>query len=221
MYVADGMSPKDIPAPPTFEQIAANFGGPIFTLAPQPVLREAGWSTQASYDTLEEVSASYSVFRNPDNLEDPANFIDDVESILASMRTAESSGQPKWFVTAVRNARYPLAADVVRTVIRAARPDQSLADLLVNHLNQVLINSIAARRQGGWRLPPALDRPVTSGDAHGVTASVDESHLNGLVIDSDADAVGWAVEVGDRAVSLVLLRELLPLIDPRLVTRRV
>ena len=219
MHEVEGMSPWDVPGPPTAEEVATRFAGTIFTLAPQATVREAGWGTVGYNDVVVEVSASYSVFRHSADPEDPANFIDGVDDILRHIRAAESAGQPEWFLTAVRNARYPMAWEAVHSTRLPTEADDSLSDLLVNHLNHVLLNSVEGRRTSGL-FPPELDRPAVADLVSAAAVHVDGTDIDGLVLDSDTDAIGWAAKVGNTAVSLVLLREFLPLVDPRLQTRR-
>jgi hypothetical protein len=60
---------------------------------------------------------------------------------------------------------------------------------------------------------------VTAAHARPTTVAVDGADRPGIQIDTDATVIGWAVEVDDSLVSIVLDRVRAEHLDVRLVTR--
>ena len=72
------MISSDHPAPPTIDEVSRAFTVPLMSLVAQPVLTELGVGTVGSSSnggptTLDVVSISFTVWRNPAEPDDPAN----------------------------------------------------------------------------------------------------------------------------------------------------
>jgi hypothetical protein len=220
MDIAQGLRISDLPVPPTGDEIVEAFGVPVFGLTPQPGLAEAGFGTVGSNDGTHEVTISYSVFRNPAEHNDPANFTSTVDDILAAITQAERNGQPEWFIAGLRRMRFPVLWEAVCTARTDIGETVMLADRLAAHINHVVMNSCPHRRHPEQSFPSTLIDPVTAADAlPGRLLRVDSADLSAIQIDTDVDVTGWAFETPRVAVLDVIPREYLPLVDLRLARR--
>jgi hypothetical protein len=220
MDIAQGLRISDLPVPPTGDEIAESFGLPVFTLAPQPALAEAGFGTVGSNDGTHEVAISYSMFRNPQDHEDPANFAPNVAETLAAITAAETAGQPAWFTTLLRRSRFPILWEAVCTARTDIGAPLTLAERLAAHVNHVVMNSCPHRRHPEQSFPSTLLNPVSGSDAlPGRLIRVDAADVSAIQIDTDGDVTGWAFETAQVAVLVVIPREFLPLVEFRLERR--
>lgn len=221
MHFASGMTARDFPEPPTIDQVVQDFGAPVFTLVAQPHLDEVSHGTFGSSGMLISVSLSYCVYRHPEDLEDPANFADDIEATLWAIDQAQASDQPTWFMDSLRRRRYPMLWEAVQTVRLGFDMDRPLAERLAEHINHVLINTIENRRQSNPGALPVLDHGVTARHAQsGVTLRVDGTDVDAIMIDTDPDVMGWAAEIDGFAVLVAFDRDLAGLVDVTLERRQ-
>ncbi|WP_165068362.1 hypothetical protein [Marisediminicola senii] len=215
MQEIPGRTVRDLPTPPTRAEVIARFGAPVFTLVPQPHLRELdGASTMAVNDTLQEVSLSYSYLRWPDDPADPRNLVPDIDEITHWIDKAHRDDQPEWFIASLESRRYPTVWEAVRSIHPDVGVAQTLAEHLAHHVNHVLINSVEGRRVDAAGRPPRLDAEVKPTHAQPAVLTVDGVELPAITIDTDPHIVGWAAQVGEVYVTVALDRE-------RLLTLRV
>lgn len=221
MHEVPGASARDLPAPPSPEEVAAGFGRPVFGLVPQPHLRELDvLSTVASGEELTEVSVSYSFLAEPSDPADPRNLVPTVRDIDGWLEKAERDGQPEWFARGLQSMRFPMVWEAVRTASRVDPWGATTAERLAGHMEHVLINTAdERRRRDGDSVIPSLDAGVTAAHARPTTLTVDGAERPGIQIDTDATVIGWAVEVDDSLVSIVLDRDRAEHLDVRLATR--
>lgn len=221
MHEVPGASARDLPAPPTPEETAARFGRPVFGLVPQPHLKELDTlSTVASDEELTDVSVSYSFLTEPTDPTDPRNLVPTVRDIDGWLEKAERDGQPEWFVRSLQAMRFPMVWEAVRTTSRTDPSGATTAERLAAHMEHVLINtSDERRRRDDDSGIPSLDTGVTAAHARPTTVPVDGTERPGIQIDTDPTVIGWAVEVDDSLVSVVLDRDRADHLDVRLVTR--
>jgi hypothetical protein len=221
MDIARGIRVSDLPVPPTGDEIAEAFGIPLFALSPQAGLAEAGFGTVGSNDGTHEVAISYSVFRNPADHNDPANFTPNVADTIEAIAKAEREGQPEWFTAGLRRMRFPILWEAVCTARTDIGEPRSLAERLAAHINHVVMNTCAHRRHPEDHLPSTLTNPAEAADAlPGRLLRVDSADMSAIQIDTDVDVTGWAFETAHSTVLVVIPREFLPLVELR-VERRV
>jgi hypothetical protein len=220
MDIARGIRVSDLSVPPTGDEIAEAFGLPVFALAPQSGLAESGFGTVGSNDGTHEVTISYSVFRNPDDHNDPVNFTPNVAEVLNAIEQAERNSQPEWFTAGLRRMRFPILWEAVCTARTDIGEPLSLAERLAAHINHVVMNTCAHRRHPEINFPSTLTNPVAATDAlPGRLLRVDSADVSAIQIDTDVDVTGWAFATAHSAVLIALPREFLPLVDLRLERR--
>lgn len=191
---------------------------PVFGLVPQRHLEDwdAFGLNSSSHDgelTSCEVSISYTLWRNPHNIDDPVNFaeLDEEARELAYQEIARD--RPRWLRERVRRMRYPLLWEAVVTHW-SARPLDDLETRLAGHVNHVLLNRFPATRATGG-LPAELDSPVDERHVErGVPLRVDGFERSGIRIDTDPDVFGVGVAVDEHTlVTAALPRDELRFID--------
>lgn len=123
-------------APPTLEEVGAEFGGSIFLLIDQPHVERAGVGVFRSDGRIQEVSIHYSYLVNPEDRSDPKNF--EGGAVDSSLPLAE--GMPKWLSEWVDQLRFPLLSDVVKT-IDTYKSDSDLDEVLSDHLDYLRDNN--------------------------------------------------------------------------------
>jgi hypothetical protein len=220
MEFIPGLTARDMPAPATPDEIATRFSAPLFTFAPQPCLAEMGFSTVAIGGELTEVSISYSVFRNPDDPDDPVNFTDAREESDSLVREARDAGQPDWFTDAVRSMRHPTLWEAVCTMRLPQVLGQSIAESLAGHMNHIIVNSMEGRVRATAEGIPELDSDVSPRHArNGATVIVDGIGFDAIHIDTDPDVVGWALDTDGCRVLIAFDRDYAGLVDIALVRR--
>lgn len=220
MHEVPGASARDMPAPPSPEEVAARFGRPVFGLVSQPHLGELdGLSTVATGEELVEVSVSYSFLAIPTDLTDPRNLVPTVRDIEGWLEKAERDGQPEWFVRSLESMRFPMIWEAVRTATRRDAFGATTAERLAAHMEHVLVNTADERRRRDDSGIPSLDGGVSAAHARPATVTVDGNEHPGIRIDTDATVIGWAVEVDDSLVSIVVDRDRAEHLDVELTAR--
>ena len=200
------MSVNDLPAPATIEADAGRLGVPVYTLR-NVGLRLAGHSTVAVGNDLCQVALSYSVLVNPEDPEDPINFVTDERLVMAA-REGLREDRPSWFRERVLAMRYPTVWEAIVSCKAGVDAHQSLEERLASHVNHVGVNTLDERRAVGPTGIPVLDHPVAARHAHASELRVDGRVAEALMIDSDPDLVGWATVVGATTLLIAVDRAL-------------
>src|ERR1700710_411374 len=104
MYVSD-RDPMDIPQPQTLNEVAEAFTVPVMSFIPQPSLEESGVGTVGSSSNggpvvLDTVSISYTLWRNPDDYQDPINLAMLGDSEREALDAAPVRPLPDWIMEA-------------------------------------------------------------------------------------------------------------------------
>ncbi|GAA4154798.1 hypothetical protein GCM10022286_02820 [Gryllotalpicola daejeonensis] len=169
-----------------------------------------------------EVSISYTLWRNPANLDDPANFAELDEEQRADLELEVPWERPQWLFERVRRMRYRTLWECVKTHW-GAEPHEydSVEARLVSHVNHILENRFRATRVRG-KLPGDLDSPVDERHVeHGIALLVNGYEREGARIDTDPDVYGVGVVLDNgSSVTAVLPRDELRFIELAFATRR-
>jgi hypothetical protein len=199
---------------------------PVLGLVPQRHLEDwdaFGLNTgthNGVFDTC-EVSISYTLWRNPDNLDDPANLAELDDEHRASLDREVPWVRPAWLLERVRRMRHPLLWEAVSTHWRAEpREYDAVEARLVSHVNHILTNGYRETRVRG-DLPGDLDSPVDERHVeHGLTVRVNGYERVGVRIDTDPDVYGIGVALDNGStVTAVVPRDELRFIELAFATR--
>ncbi|WP_345627413.1 hypothetical protein [Rugosimonospora acidiphila] len=163
-----------------------------------------------------EASISYTLWRNPDEPDDPANLaaLDEQERRAPEMEPPWP--RPPWLVEQVRRMRYPTLWECVRTQwSREPGASDAAQTLLVAHVNHVLANRFRHSRVGGDDPPYALSGAVHQRCVESqVPVMVDGTTRNGFRIDTDPHVYGLAVALDAHTVlTAALPRDVLPYLE--------
>ncbi|GAA4193927.1 hypothetical protein GCM10022288_28490 [Gryllotalpicola kribbensis] len=172
------------------------------------------------------VSISYTLWRNPHNIDDPRNLAELDDALRVELGEDVPWDRPAWLLERVRRMRYPLLWEAVTTHWNAEPSAHDAAPAqLAAHVNHILMNGFRATRvrgAGGDGGPGELDSPVDERHAeHGVTLLVNGYERSGIRIDTDPDVYGVGVALDDAScVTAVVPRDELRFIDLAFATRR-
>lgn len=186
---------------------------PIVGLVPQPHLEDwgaLGVGTGTRNGVLDscEVSISYTLWRNPDEPDDPANLAELDPERRRALATEPPWPRPPWLVEQVRRMRYPMLWECVRT--RWSRePDvfDTVTAQLVNHVNNTLVNQ--------FQTPSLGDGPVDERSVEpGIPVPVDGVTREAFRIDTDPHVYGVGVDLDAQTVlTAVIPRDALPYVE--------
>lgn len=226
MHVDRSIRPEDLPAPPTPDEAARGFTGALLTLEPQPAVEEVGIGigghSRNGLVTLEEATSSFILWRNPADRGDPANLAELSDEARAQLDAEPESPLPDWIMAARERMRYPWLWDAVRTT-RIADPEESARrtpeSVLVEHVNYILMNTFREERVRGGDSGDLLGRATEAAVERGVPLRIDGAEVDGIRIDTDAHVLGVGARVGDRILSAVFPRDLVPHFDLAFATR--
>jgi hypothetical protein len=202
---------------------------PILGLVPQPHLEDwdaigVGSATRNGVLDWCEAGISYTLWRNPDEPDDPVNLAELDEEQRFALEVEPPWPRPAWLVEHVRRMRYPALWDCVRT--RWCRePDRfdSVQAALVAHINHILINQFRPARVVGDDPPYELDNPVDERCVQPrIPILVDGTTRNGFRIDTDPDMYGLAVDLDTHTVlTAAIPRDALPYLEIAFAVRPV
>jgi hypothetical protein len=191
------------PEPPSLDHVAREFGGRVFSFVPQRHLELAGVSVESTNDAISAIALSYSVYVNPDDLDDPINLrrLKDGETA----QTELTHGQPAWVHKLIVQSRYPLLWEAVRTSTAVdALSWGSAAGALAQHLDHVAVN---AQERG----PDAFLTPDSDATdpklADPIVLGIDGRPEPGIRI-RHRGYRAYAATLGDRVLSVVLADDL-------------
>jgi len=234
------------PALETLEK-ARRMPVPVFGLVPQRHLEDwdafsvSSGSHNGVFDSC-EVSLSYTLWRNPEYIDDPVNLAEDAVSKAArresdtnvdwprddprqQLRRDAMRERPDWLLERLRRMLYPLLWECVATHWRAEpREHDRVEARLVSHLNHILTNRFRQTRVRGSGAEDGmgdLDSPVDERHVeHNVTVRVNGFERQGIRIDTDPDVFGVGVALDPATcVTAVVPRDELRFVDLAFATR--
>lgn len=180
---------------------------PIFGLVRQPHLEDwdaigMGSGTRDGILDSCEASISYTLWRNPDELDDPVNLAELDQPQRRALQTEPPWPRPPWLVEQVRRMRYPMLWECVRTHwCRETLGFDGAPALLVAHVNDILVNRFEQTRVVGddetHHLASPVDQRCVEPD---VPVLVDGMAREGFRIDTDADVYGLGVGLDAHTV---------------------
>jgi hypothetical protein len=226
MFYDESARLEDVPAPPTLDEVARAFPGPLYGFVPQPSLEP--WTSGTASSTsggrveIESVAIGYTLWLNPDDHDDPANLAELDDELRASLDAPPVRPLPDWMTAITARMRYPWLWEAVRTTVahEPAPPWHSAESVLVEHVNHILRNRFRDERvRGGFPgelLGPATEKCVE----HDVPLLLDGRPVPGIRIDTDAHVLGVGAHLGDRVLTAVVDRDRLPLLDLAFATHR-
>lgn len=174
---------------------------PIFGLVRQPHLEDwdaigIGSGTRDGVLNSCEASISYTLWRNPDEVDDPVNLAELDQLQCSALEVEPPRPRPPWLVEQVRRMRYPMLWECVRTHwCRRPREFDSAPALLVAHVNDILVNRFQQVGVMGDDAPHDLADP----------------QVYGLGVDLDAQTV----------LTAAIPRDALPYLEVTFATRSV
>ncbi|HEY0246717.1 MAG TPA: hypothetical protein VGC45_00510 [Gryllotalpicola sp.] len=193
---------------------------PVFGLVPQRHLEDwdaLGVQSSTSNGVFDScaVSIGYTLWRRPDNIDDPVNLAELDERTRRSLDREPSWPRPSWLLDRVRRMRYPMLWECVSTHwSRTPSEYDTVAARLAAHVNHILMNRFRDTRvrgasDSGRHGPGELDSPVDARHVeHGIRVLVDGFEREGIRIDTDPDVYGVAVDInGKSALTAVLPRD--------------
>jgi hypothetical protein len=214
--------PEDIPQPPTVRDAARQFGSPVLSFVSQPSLTELGVSTVGTSlgggdPRLESLAITFTVWRNPDDRNDPTNLADLTAQERSALDQAASRTLPDWLIERNKLYHYPAAWEAVMTTRKLGEPWQSPQSVLVAHTNHVLMNTFREERVVGSR-PGVLDSAVRESHIEPSDVVVDGRAVKGMRIDTDPHVYAVGADLGDRVLTAVTARDFLPYITFQFAT---
>ncbi|WP_043671927.1 hypothetical protein [Clavibacter michiganensis] len=226
MQISDA-DPMDFPPPPTADSITAEFGVRLFTFVPQATLEEAGAGYQGHSVNegpvrLVNAGVGFTIWRNPDDHEDPVNLAELSAETRAALDAPPVRPLPAWIEESRQRMRYPLLMEAVWTTPAVQHDGDPSAPTveraLLEHTEHILTNAFRAERTDG-RMPTVLRDVPTPGDLEPTEVEVDGALVDGLRLGSDAHVVAVGAQVGDRILTAVVPRVELDHVRLAFVTR--
>ena len=192
---------------------------PIFGLVRQPHLEDwdaVGIGSGTRDGVLEscEASISYTLWRNPDEFDDPANLAELDQEQRRALEAEPPGPRPPWLVELVRRMRYPMLWECVRTRwCREPSEFDAAPALLVAHVNDILVN----RFQQDLANP--VDQRCVEAD---VAVLVDGMAREGFRLDTDPQVYGLGVDLDAHTVlTAAIPRDALPYVEVTFAARTV
>jgi hypothetical protein len=225
---AAGILPEDAPDPRAeWAENLKLMPIPVMGLTPQPSLEDTdsvgvtnGWDDHGYSEMT--ASITYTLWRNPDNHEDPVNLADLDEKTRRSIEEVPPWPRPPWLIEQVERLRYPQLWDAVRTTWhRAPSEHSSVQRLLTDHINHILMNQYRQELWPGsnpWdhHPPPISGRMVNS---H-VRTVINGISVPGAEVDTDPFVYGIGAQLATGGVvTAVLPRAELKSIQVQFATR--
>jgi hypothetical protein len=202
---------------------------PIVGLVPQPHLEDwdaigVGSGTRNGVLDSCEVSISYTLWRNPDEPDDPVNLAELDEQQRHAVEVEPAWPRPPWLVEQVRRMRYPMLWECVRTQwSREPGEFDTVRIRLVAHVNHILVNQFRHARVVGDDPPYELDNPVDDRCVEPrIPVLVDGIARDGFRIDTDPHVYGLAVDLDTRTtLTAAVPRDILPYLQIAFAVRPV
>ena len=202
---------------------------PVFGLVRQPHLEDwdaIGIGSGTRDGVLEscEASISYTLWRNPDERDDPVNLAESDQRQRRAREVEPPWPRPRWLVEQVRRMRYPMLWECVRTHWRGQpRAFDPAPALLVAHVNDILVNRFPQTRVVGDHGPHDRTDPVDQRCVEpDVPVLVDGTARDGFRIDTDPQVYGLGVDLGGHTVlTAVIPRDALTYVEVAFAARPV
>jgi hypothetical protein len=193
---------------------------PLIGLVPQPHLEDwgaIGVGTGTRNGELEscEVSIGYTLWRNPDERDDPVNLAELDAEQRRALEVEPPWPRPPWLVEQVQRMRYPMLWECARTQwSREPHESAALPSQLAAHVNHIVMNHFR---------PYELDSPVDERCVEsGVPVQVDGVTHEGFRIDTDPHVYGVGVDLDAQTVlTSVIPRDALPYVEVAFAVRPV
>jgi hypothetical protein len=193
----------------------------ILGLVPQPHLQDwdaIGVGSATSNGVLDscEASISYTLWRNPDEPDDPMNLAELDQEQTRALQMEPPWPRPAWLVEQLQRMRYPTLWECVRTRwSREPGGSDAVRALLVAHVNHILMNQFRPTRVVGEGPLSELDSPVDERCAEpGIPVLIDGTTRHGVRIDTDPDVYGLAVDLDAHTVlTAAIPRDALPYLE--------
>ncbi|GAB6858405.1 hypothetical protein [Microbacterium xylanilyticum] len=212
MWISGRLSP-DAPDPRVemAERVRA-LPFPVYGLAPQPTIEDLdslGYMGGAWQIT---VAVNYTLWRNPEDLDDPVNLAELDEATRAELDRKPPWPRPRWIVEAAERMRYPMLWEAVRTTW-AGEPSEytTLPQQLVQHVNHILMNRFRTELgmpTGPPSGPPSTDEPwrvrPSAVNPH-ARIEVDGEFVDAAEIDTDPLVYAIGVQLSPEVVATVVI----------------
>ena len=224
-----GVLPEDAPDPQV--EVAARLQAvpfAVFGLRRQSALEDYGEvgfadSHDSSGPSQLSVSIGYTLWRNPDDRDDPGNLAELDERTRASIEQVPPWPRPAWLIERVQRMRYPHLWEAVHTTwSRDPSEYTTLSWQLADHVNYILMNQF--RGQLGLPSGPTSDttwRVTESAVNPAVTVRVNDVDTPAAEIDTDPFVYAIGVSIApDIVATAVIPREHLGYVDVAFETRK-
>ncbi|GAA5209716.1 hypothetical protein GCM10025774_23850 [Microbacterium kyungheense] len=206
---------------------------PVMGLAPQPSIEDFDAFSLAETSGADGASSitvglNYTLWRNPDDRDDPVNLADLDDEARAGLDVDPPWPRPTWLLDYVERLHHPQLSEAVWTTWDRDPSEQTTpARHLVDHVNHVLMNGF--REELGLPVgppPPGYDpfagdwRVTASAVNPRATLEVDGTEREASEIDTDPFVYGIGVRLApDRVATVVVARDHLPYLRVALATR--
>lgn len=223
----EGILPEDAPDPRIERAgLLKLMPIPVMGLVPQASLEDTddvGFRSGADDRGYFELAASvtYILWRNPKDHSDPISLADLDADRRRAIEDVPPWPRPAWLVEQVRQMRYPQLWKAVRTTWhRDPSERHSVGDMLVDHVNYILVNQYPQEHglNGNPWDRPTLDVTVRAVNSR-VSVLVDGVEVPAAEIDTDPFVYGIGAAVEGGVVTAVLPRAELEHIRIQFATR--
>ena len=212
-----GRVTPDFPAPPGIDEVGRRFSVPIMVFAAQPSLEvwgvgETGHGSVGEPTIVDSVSCTFTLWRDPTDHANPINLAELPPFEREQLDQEPVAVLPQWMLDIRERMRYPTLWEAVTTTIIEGNIERTVDEILVDHVNHILINRFRAERVSGEN-PGVLDAPASPRHVRPWQVRVDGADLSGIAVDTDPHVFGIAADLGNRRLTAVIPRDFLPLID--------
>ena len=212
-----GRVTPDFPAPPGIDEVGRRFSVPIMVFAAQPSLEvwgvgETGHGSVGEPTIVDSVSCTFTLWRDPTDHANPINLAELTPFEREQLDQEPVAVLPQWMLDIRERMRYPTLWEAVTTTIIEGNIERTVDEILVDHVNHILINRFRAERVSGEN-PGVLDAPASPRHVRPWRVRVDGADLSGIAVDTDPHVFGIAADLGNRRLTAVIPRDFLPLID--------
>ena len=217
--------PMDFPPPPTVDEITAQMNRPLWVLADQESIEEAGAGhgsqTVDGVLQVETVALSYVLWRYPADRADPRNLRELTPEERAGLEMEPVGPLPEWIIEARDRMRYPLLWEGVRTTHFVEGTPRPVEDVLAEHMNHILMNVFQNERVVGGFPGELTNRVETGSSSTGRRILLDGEEIEGMCVDTDPHVLGLGAVIGTGILTAAIPRDYLPYLRLEFITRPV